>query len=88
MGTEDGEPVWRFNIPEETFNFVLGAPTRIADELYFLTQQGDIMALNAEEGTMLWTLPTGITSRVRLAVSGGWAFIGDQDHRLYAYTNQ
>ena len=46
------------------------------------------MALNAEESTMLWTLSTGITSRVGLAVSGGWAFIGDQDGRLHAYTNQ
>jgi outer membrane protein assembly factor BamB len=59
LGDEDGEPVWRFNIPDGTFNYGLGAPTRIAGELYFLTQQGDIMALNAEEDTMLWTLPSG-----------------------------
>lgn len=88
LSTDDGDPVWRFNIPEGTFNYVLGAPVRIADELYFLTQQGDIMALNAETGTLLWSLPTGITSRVGLAVSGGWAIISDQDGRVYAYTNQ
>ena len=86
--TDDGEPVWQFNIPEGTSNVVLGAPVRIADDLYFLTQQGDIMALNALDGRLLWSLPTGITSRVGMTVSRGWTFIGDQDRRLYAYTNQ
>lgn len=83
----DGESVWEFDIPTGTFNYLLGEPVRIANDLYFLTQQGEIIALDAVEGNLLWSLETGITSRVGLTVSGGWLFIGDQHGRVYAYTS-
>jgi len=85
---DDGETLWKFNIPEGTFNYVLAEPIRIKDEIYFLTQQGDIIALNAQNGTLLWTFPTGITSRVGLTIQNGWLFIGDIEGRVYAYSSR
>ena len=87
VNANDGQLVWQYNIPEGTFNYVLGAPIRVQDDLYFLTQHGDIVALNALDGTLRWKLATGIRSRVQMTVSGGWLFIGDEDGMVYAYTS-
>jgi outer membrane protein assembly factor BamB len=88
INIDDGETLWKFDIPEGTFNYVLAEPVRIKDEIYFLTQQGDIMALNAQNGALLWIFPTGITSRVGLTVHNGWLFIGDLEGRVYAYASK
>lgn len=88
LEVDSGEILWQHNIEHGTFNYVLGAPVRVEDELYFLTQHGDIMALDALSGALLWELPTGITSRVGLSVSGGWIFIGDEKGVVSAYSNE
>ena len=31
INADTGEVVWQFNIPEGTFNYVLGAPVRVAE---------------------------------------------------------
>lgn len=80
-----GEPYWEYNIGGGSFNYMLGIPSRVGAELYFLTQQGDIIALNVSDGSELWKFPTGITAREGLAVAGSWLFIGDQDGVVYAY---
>ena len=85
LDMDSGETMWEFNIPEGSFNYMLGAPVRVLDDLYFLSQRGDIHALNALDGSSLWSLSTGITARVGLSVSGPWLLIGDQDGRVYAY---
>ena len=87
VNANTGQLVWQYNIPEGTFNYALGAPIRVQDDLYFLTQRGDIVALNALDGTLRWKLATGIGSRVQMTVSGGWLFIGDEDGTVYAYTS-
>jgi outer membrane protein assembly factor BamB len=88
LAMDTGETQWEYNIPGASFNYLLGAPQRVLDDLYFLTQRGDIVALNAIDGTELWVMPTGITARVGLAASGPWLFIGDQDGVIYAYQSQ
>jgi outer membrane protein assembly factor BamB len=83
-----GEAIWTYNIGGDTFNYLLGAPVRVQNELYFLTQQGDIIALNASDGTEQWQMASGIAgARDGLTVSGGWIFIGDGEGQLYAYTS-
>lgn len=83
----DGIPAWQFNIPEGTFNYVLGAPVPLADRLYFLTQQGDLFALALGNGRELWRYPTGIiAARTNPAVQDGWLFLGDADGVVHAYT--
>lgn len=81
-----GEKVWQFNIPEGTFNYVLGAPVRAGDELVFLTQQGDVFGLDAATGEMRWHFATGIVgARVGLTVANGWVFFGDAEGVVYGY---
>lgn len=83
-----GETIWQYNIGGGSFNYMLGHPTRVLDELYFLTQRGDIIALNATFGTLQWQVPTEIAgSRAGLSVSGGRLFIGDGEGKVYAYTS-
>jgi len=82
---DTGDTLWTYNIEGGSFNYALGKPLRIADELYFLSQQGDLIALNAVDGSFQWSLPTGITSRVGISVAGNWLFIGDQEGKIYAY---
>lgn len=89
LNMASGKTVWQYNIGGGSFNYMLGAPVSLAGDLYFLTQQGDIIALEAATGRFKWQIPTGITgARDGLSVSGGWLFIGDGTGRLYAYTGQ
>lgn len=87
LDMDDGHVIWQHNIEEGTFNYILGMPIRINDELIFLSQHGDIIALNAHNGTLRWHFPTGITSRTGLSVSGNWVYIGDQEGTVYGYTS-
>lgn len=83
----DGIPAWQFNIPEGTFNYVLGAPIPVDDTLYFLTQQGDMFAVDLGDGRQLWHHPTGIVAaRTNPAISDDWLFLGDADGVVHAYT--
>lgn len=81
----DGEVVWEYNIPEGTFNYVLGAPVPHHGSLYFVTQQGDIMALDADDGSLQWHYPTDIEARTGLSISGEWLFIGDTAGVVHAF---
>lgn len=80
-----GETLWTFNIPGGSFNYLLGAPAIFQDDLYFLTQRGDLFALSAPDGSLRWSLPTATTARVGLSVANGWLFFGDQHGKVYAY---
>lgn len=83
----DGLPVWQFNIPEGTFNYVLGAPIPVGETLYFLTQQGDMFAVGLGDGRQLWHYPTGIlAARTNPAVVDNWLFLGDAEGIVHAYT--
>jgi outer membrane protein assembly factor BamB len=83
----DGEPVWHFNIPGGSFNYVLGAPVRHGDNLYFLSQHGDVLALDAETGSLGWQVSTGIAAaRTGLSVGNGALVFGDAQGMIHAYT--
>lgn len=82
----EGRLLWTHNISEGVFNYALGAPVRVQDDLYFITQRGDIVALNAVDGTLRWQVSTGIKSRGGLTVADGWLFIGGTDGRVSAFT--
>jgi len=85
LDANSGESIWNINIPEGTFNYLMGAPVRVRDDLYFITQHGDIMALNALDGGLLWTISTGVTPRTGLTVDHGWLFFGDINGMVYGY---
>ena len=86
LNVADGAVVWQFNIPEGTFNYVLGAPVPLNDILYFLTQQGDLFALDAADGRQQWHYATGIVAaRTGPAIANNKLFIGDADGVIHAY---
>ncbi len=88
VNVNDGRLVWEFDIPQGTFNYVLGAPVRAGGDVVFLTQLGDIFAVDAVTGAMRWSMSTGlIGARIGLTVSDGWLFFGDAEGLMHAYTD-
>jgi outer membrane protein assembly factor BamB len=88
VNVDTGEAAWQFNIPEGTFNYVLGAPVRTENELVFLTQLGELISVDAGDGSLRWQLSTGIVgARTGPGISGGWLFIGDADGFIHGYTD-
>lgn len=89
VNADTGDVLWQFNIPEGTFNYLLGAPVQAGNELVFLTQLGEVMALDLSTGELRWRISTGIVgARMGLSISGGWLFIGDAEGAVYGYTDQ
>lgn len=85
---DSGKPAWTYNIPEGTFNYILGAPVIVADELVFLTQHGEIISLDAVTGEFRWQFPTGIVAaRTGVSVFKGWIFLGDAEGVVHGYTD-
>lgn len=81
-----GKKNWKFNIPEGTFNYLIDAPILLDGRLYFITQQGDLFALEASTGALLWQAKTTIsTARTSPAIGKGWLIIGDIEGNVYGY---
>lgn len=86
LDADSGEVVWQFNIPGGSFNYLLGAPALQDGALLFLTQQGDIHALDTATGASLWQAATGVVAaRTGLSLGDGWLYFGDAEGRVYAY---
>lgn len=80
-----GSVRWNYNIGGGAFNYVLGAPALQAGMLYFLTQQGDMLALDAASGEERWQIHTGIAAREGVSVAGNWLYVGDSEGVVYGY---
>ena len=84
---DSGESLWTYNIGGESFNYLLGAPVIVDESIYFITQRGAMIALNAADGRELWQLSTDLNApRVGLTVAAGWIYAGDADGVIYAYS--
>jgi len=53
--------------------------------VYFLTQRGDLMALRAADGRLLWHRPTDIQAAVGVRVSPPWLVLGDMQGDIHLY---
>lgn len=80
----DGSFVWRHNI-DGTFNYPIGNAVLADDTVYFITQRGDLQALNASDGSLRWQHATGLETRDGIAVGAGHIFVGSVDGSVYAY---
>ncbi|GAB1470886.1 hypothetical protein MASR2M66_17640 [Chloroflexota bacterium] len=88
LNANTGTALWKFDIPEGTFNYLLDAPVLLDGNLYFLTQQGDFFALDASNSNMLWQTATKISAaRTGPVIGNGWLVIGDIEGQVYAYTS-
>lgn len=79
-----GHFIWRYNL-EGTFNYPVGKPVLHRGILYFITQHGEIHALNASDGSLLWAVDTGLEVRDGVAVSDTHIFVGSVNGMLYAF---
>ena len=86
LDTASGEARWTYNIGGDSFNYGLGAPVRVDDRLFVLSQKGDIISLNADDGAEEWRLETNIVgSRDGLSVGQRHIFVGDAEGNVHAF---
>ncbi|MDP6638576.1 MAG: PQQ-binding-like beta-propeller repeat protein [SAR324 cluster bacterium] len=83
--TADGSAIWEYNIPWGSFNYLLGKPVIEEGRLYFLTQRGQVLALNQGTGAPLWYAQTGLASRTGLGYGNSRIVIGDMKGKLHTY---
>ncbi|GAB4538416.1 MAG: hypothetical protein Fur002_01900 [Anaerolineales bacterium] len=82
-----GESKWVYNIPEGTFNYLLGAPVLAGGDLVFLTQLGELIALDSSNGELRWKIQTpAAASRTGVSIADGWVFLGDGSGNIYAFS--
>lgn len=79
-----GKFVWRYNI-EGTFNYPMGNAVLAGDRVTFISQQGDLYAVHAADGSLVWRHATGIESRDGIAVGDGRIYVGSVDGTIYAF---
>lgn len=81
-----GETVWTYDIGGGSFNYMLSAPVALPQQVLFLTQRGDLVALDRNTGRERWVYATGRMARVGLsAAPWGMLFFGDEQGILHAY---
>lgn len=80
----DGTFIWRYNI-EGTFNYPIGNAVMAGRIVYFISQRGDLHALDAATGTLRWRRATGLETRDGLAVGEGLLFVGSADGYVYGF---
>ncbi len=85
LDARSGEKRWQFDIPEGSFNYVLGAPAVNGGRVYFLTQRGDLMALDARNGHLIWHKPTDVLAAVGVRVAAPWLVLGDMQGQVHLY---
>lgn len=86
---KNGATKWTFNIPEGSFNYLLGAPVMVEDELVFVTQIGEIFSIDGATGELRWHFVSeSEASRTGISSSGGWIFLGDGSGGIYAFTDR
>lgn len=88
VSSVDGRLRWQFDIPRGTFNYLIGKPVIVDDRFYFLTQQGNIFALEKNSGELLWTQATGVASRTGLSVRDSTLATAGIDGGLRVYRIQ
>jgi len=80
-----GDDHWTYKIEGPPFDYLLIKPLFVGDRVYFMSQRGNVHALNLETGELLWNHPTGVISRVGITVSDGYVYMGDINGGVYGY---
>ncbi len=88
VSSANGDKYWQFDIGGGSFNYLLGEPVLENGVLYFLTQKGDIYALDAQSGKAIWVESSNIDARAGIAVDGNSLATGYIDGSLLFYNFQ
>ena len=82
---QDGKVNWRYNMPGSSFEYLLVAPRLVSEQLWFLSQKGQVFSLDANTGVLQYTAPTGVVSRIEADFAAGKMVVGDLDGKLYLF---
>jgi outer membrane protein assembly factor BamB len=88
VASNDGHQLWKFNIGGGSFDYQLGEPVISDERLYFLTQKGDIYALELQTGEMIWMESTQVDARTGVSVNGSMLATGGIDGSVRVYRLQ
>lgn len=80
----DGRLIWQYNI-EGTFNYPIGNAVSDGRLIYFISQRGDLHALDVRTGALRWRRATGIETHDGLALGAGRLFVAGADGQVYAF---
>jgi len=81
-----GRNLWKYNVPKGVFNYMLGSGVREGKRLHFLTQRGNLIALNSDTGKEIWNMKTGLEAQTGLSVGSSKLLMGDAHGKVYAYS--
>lgn len=80
----DGRLIWQYNV-EGTFNYPIGNAVSDGRTIYFISQRGDLHALDARTGALRWRRATGIEARDGPALGAGHLFVTGADGLVSAF---
>ena len=75
-----GALVWQY----PTMSYILSSPTVVNDVVFFGSSDGNLYALKAQTGALLWKYNIG-TDVDSPAVANGVLYVGARDGNLYAF---
>jgi outer membrane protein assembly factor BamB len=84
----DGSMRWSYPTGNQPPTIVQDDPTWIENYLYFISQSGEIVALDTYSGEILFQKSTGVTPATGLTISGGWLYFPDQSGQIHAYSGK
>ena len=79
-----GKFIWRYNV-EGTFNYPIGNAVLEGNTIYFISQRGELHALNSADGSLRWRFATGLETRDGIDVGAGQIFVGSVDGAVYGF---
>jgi outer membrane protein assembly factor BamB len=84
LNTSNGNIVWDYWVQLGQGLYFSCSPTVANGIVYIGNDNGNVYALNATEGTKIWSYPTGGFVMSCPAVFGGIVYVGSYDNNLYA----
>lgn len=86
LNTFDGTERWVFAVPAGNgLPGIHSAPASDSTNLYFGCDDGNVYAVSADRGRMLWSAGTGGAVVASPAVTGGSVYVGSLDGAFYAF---
>jgi len=84
LDAESGALKWKFPADQPLTGTIKASPAVYGDIVYVASTDNNLYALNAADGILKWTYPTGGAIRSSLAVSERTIFFGSDDNSLHA----
>ncbi|MDO8683632.1 MAG: PQQ-binding-like beta-propeller repeat protein [Armatimonadota bacterium] len=84
LDAQSGVLKWKFPADEPLSGAIKAAPAVSKDTLYFGATDGNLYAVNINDGVLRWTYPTRGSIRSAPIISDNVVYFGSDDNNLYA----